>query len=52
LVAGNFSAFWKGLLIAGLMAASYFIAINSSLPDLMTVKLPDGGSVFGCRFLL
>lgn len=47
LVAGNFSAFWKGLLIAGLMAASYFIAINSSLPDLMTVKLPDGGSVFG-----
>jgi K(+)-stimulated pyrophosphate-energized sodium pump len=26
LVAGNFSAFWKGLLIAGLMAAAYFVS--------------------------
>ena len=26
LVAGNFSAFWKGLLIAGLMAMAYFIS--------------------------
>src|SRR6185503_14430634 len=26
LVAGNFSAFWKGLLIAGLMAVAYFIS--------------------------
>jgi K(+)-stimulated pyrophosphate-energized sodium pump len=26
LVAGNFSAFWKGLLIAGLMAIAYFVS--------------------------
>jgi K(+)-stimulated pyrophosphate-energized sodium pump len=26
LVAGNFSAFWKGMLIAGLMAAAYFVS--------------------------
>ena len=26
LIAGNFSAFWKGLIIAGLMAAAYFIS--------------------------
>jgi K(+)-stimulated pyrophosphate-energized sodium pump len=26
LVAGNFSAFWKGLLIAGLMAVAYFVS--------------------------
>src|SRR5262245_36265808 len=26
LVAGNFSAFWKGLLIAGLMGAAYFVS--------------------------
>ena len=25
LVAGNFSAFWKGMLIAGLMPAAYFV---------------------------
>jgi Na+/H+-translocating membrane pyrophosphatase len=30
LVAGNFSAFWKGILIAGLMAGAYFVAI---MPD-------------------
>jgi len=29
LVAGNFSAFWKGLLIAGLMAIAYFISGNA-----------------------
>ncbi len=27
LVAGNFSAFWKGMLIAGLMAAAYFVSM-------------------------
>jgi K(+)-stimulated pyrophosphate-energized sodium pump len=27
LVAGNFSAFWKGLLIAGLMAGAYFVSM-------------------------
>lgn len=28
LIAGNFSAFWKGLVIAGLMAIAYFIALQ------------------------
>jgi K(+)-stimulated pyrophosphate-energized sodium pump len=27
LVAGNFSAFWKGILIAGLMACAYFVSM-------------------------
>jgi K(+)-stimulated pyrophosphate-energized sodium pump len=27
IVAGNFSAFWKGILIAGLMAAAYFVTV-------------------------
>jgi K(+)-stimulated pyrophosphate-energized sodium pump len=27
LVAGNFSAFWKGILIAGLMGAAYFVSL-------------------------
>jgi K(+)-stimulated pyrophosphate-energized sodium pump len=27
LVAGNFSAFWKGMLIAGLMGAAYFVSL-------------------------
>jgi K(+)-stimulated pyrophosphate-energized sodium pump len=27
LVAGNFSAFWKGMLIAGLMAGAYFVSL-------------------------
>src|SRR5207253_5231726 len=26
IVAGNFSAFWKGILIAGLMAVAYFVS--------------------------
>src|SRR5207245_4977582 len=28
LVAGNFSAFWKGILIAGLMAIAYFVSLQ------------------------
>jgi K(+)-stimulated pyrophosphate-energized sodium pump len=28
IVAGNFSAFWKGMLIAGLMAVAYFISLQ------------------------
>ena len=28
IVAGNFSAFWKGMLIAGLMAGAYFISLQ------------------------
>jgi len=34
MVAGNFSAFWKGLVIAGLMAVAYFIS-NMELSSLM-----------------
>ena len=28
IVAGNFSAFWKGMLIAGLMAGAYFVSMQ------------------------
>ncbi|MFO1095826.1 MAG: sodium-translocating pyrophosphatase [Planctomycetaceae bacterium] len=34
IVAGNFSAFWKGMLIAGLMAVAYFISLQG-LGDVM-----------------
>ena len=30
IVAGNFSAFWKGMLIAGLMAGAYFISLHGA----------------------
>jgi K(+)-stimulated pyrophosphate-energized sodium pump len=38
LVAGNFSAFWKGILIAALMAVAYFVSLQG-LHDLMQVSL-------------
>lgn len=38
LVAGNFSAFWNGMLIAGLMAAALFVS-GMGLNDLMMVQL-------------
>ncbi len=38
LVAGNFSAFWMGLLITALMAAAYFVSLLG-LNDLMMVDL-------------
>jgi K(+)-stimulated pyrophosphate-energized sodium pump len=41
LVAGNFSAFWKGLLIAGLMAIAYFVSLQD-LHDIMKVELMKG----------
>jgi K(+)-stimulated pyrophosphate-energized sodium pump len=41
IVAGNFSAFWKGILIAGLMAVAYFISLQG-LDQVMQVNLnPD-----------
>jgi K(+)-stimulated pyrophosphate-energized sodium pump len=46
LVAGNFSAFWKGLLIAGLMAVAYFVS-QFGLDDVMRVQLPGVGSAPG-----
>ena len=50
LVAGNFSAFWKGLLITGLMAGAYFVSMLG-LDDVMRVTLTngmvvEGGSIF------
>jgi len=50
LVAGNFSAFWNGLLIAGLMAVAYFVSMFG-LNDVMRVTLEngmiiEGGSIF------
>jgi Na+/H+-translocating membrane pyrophosphatase len=38
LVAGNFSAFWKGILIAGLMAGAFFVS-RQGLDDVMRVQL-------------
>jgi K(+)-stimulated pyrophosphate-energized sodium pump len=38
LVAGNFSAFWNGMLIAGLMALAYFVSLKG-LNDIMMVEL-------------
>ncbi len=38
LVAGNFSAFWKGILIAGLMAVAFFVSLQG-LNDVMAVQL-------------
>jgi K(+)-stimulated pyrophosphate-energized sodium pump len=38
IVAGNFSAFWKGILIAGLMAMAYFVSLQG-LDAVMQVNL-------------
>jgi K(+)-stimulated pyrophosphate-energized sodium pump len=38
IVAGNFSAFWKGILIAGLMAVAYFFSLQG-LDHVMQVRL-------------
>lgn len=46
IVAGNFSAFWKGMLIAGLMAGAYFVSLLS-LNDIMSVQLVKGGPLVG-----
>nr|AHG52950.1 putative K(+)-stimulated pyrophosphate-energized sodium pump [uncultured organism] len=43
IVAGNFSAFWKGMLIAGLMAGAFFISIQQ--PGLKEVMGPHA-SIF------
>ncbi|MCI0378483.1 MAG: sodium-translocating pyrophosphatase [Gemmataceae bacterium] len=51
IVAGNFSAFWKGILIASLMAGAYFVSLQG-LDRIMLVNLkpgqpPEGvGSIF------
>jgi K(+)-stimulated pyrophosphate-energized sodium pump len=38
IVAGNFSAFWKGILIAALMALAYFVSLQG-LDEVMKVNL-------------
>lgn len=51
IVAGNFSAFWKGMLITGLMSGAYFVSLQG-LDELMMVTLQEGmepqgvGSIF------
>src|SRR5208337_4726389 len=35
LVAGNFSAFWMGILIAGLMAGAYYVSMLGQLEQIM-----------------
>jgi K(+)-stimulated pyrophosphate-energized sodium pump len=44
LVAGNFSAFWMGLLIAGLMSGAYFVSLQG-LDSVMKVQLQASTSV-------
>jgi K(+)-stimulated pyrophosphate-energized sodium pump len=46
IVAGNFSAFWKGILIAGLMAGAYFVSLQG-LDEVMKVQLMAGGPMVG-----
>jgi K(+)-stimulated pyrophosphate-energized sodium pump len=46
IVAGNFSAFWKGILIAGLMAIAYFVSLYG-LDEVMQVRLAEGGPLVG-----
>ena len=45
LVAGNFSAFWMGLLIAGLMAIAYFVALLGLNDVMMVTLVPTQGPV-------
>jgi Na+/H+-translocating membrane pyrophosphatase len=44
LVAGNFSAFWKGMLIAGLMGGAFFVS-QQGLDGIMQVQLTPPDSV-------
>ncbi|MCL6507388.1 MAG: sodium-translocating pyrophosphatase, partial [Bryobacteraceae bacterium] len=44
IVAGNFSAFWKGMLIAGLMAGAFFVSLQG-LDTVMHVELEPGKTV-------
>lgn len=46
LVAGNFSAFWKGLTILGLMLVSYLISQHSSVMGLMQGELSFAAPIF------
>ncbi len=46
IVAGNFSAFWKGLVILGLMFISYQAAQHPSITALMPAAYPFAGPIF------
>lgn len=46
IVAGNFSAFWKGMLIATLMAGAYFVSLQG-LDNVMQVQLMKNGPLVG-----
>ncbi|MSU47145.1 MAG: sodium-translocating pyrophosphatase [Lacunisphaera sp.] len=46
LVAGNFSAFWMGLVIMLLMAASYYFSQNAALLALMPAKFAFAAPIF------
>ncbi len=48
IVAGNFSAFWKGMLIAGLMAAAY--AVSSVQTDWFNAELVHVMGTYGSVF--
>jgi K(+)-stimulated pyrophosphate-energized sodium pump len=43
IVAGNFSAFWKGILIAALMAGAYFVSLQG-LDEVMKARLKPAES--------
>lgn len=45
-VAGNFSAFWKGLVIAGLMALGWWISGEQHVAALMPAAYPFAGPIF------
>ena len=45
-VCGNFSAFWKGLVILSLMLVSYFFSQNPSLANLMPAEFSFAGPIF------
>jgi len=45
-VAGNFSAFWEGLLIMALMATSYVISLRPEMVNLLPPELAFASSIF------
>ena len=45
-VAGNFSAFWQGILIVGLMLVSYLMSQNASVLSLMPAGLDFAAPIF------
>jgi K(+)-stimulated pyrophosphate-energized sodium pump len=46
LVAGNFSAFWMGLVILALMFTSYLLSLNADFLALMPAKFSFAGPIF------